>query len=202
MKKYFLPLGLIALLAVLLSPFLQNFVRELLVIPLLYLFWIGRFLALAVPQSVLWAILVATLALLMGVSLLGQRRPRPRADFSPAASQGRIESWATLISKAQDDDYFKWRLAQQLQKLTLNTLAHRQGQSLRQTRQQLRQGKLDIPPELQPYFLASLQPLGNLRPTRGLFRANTGPLPLDLDPRYIIYFLETLDNTPPREETP
>lgn len=203
MTKRLLPLGLIVLVALLLSPFLQTFVRELIVIPLLYLFWIGRFVYAAIPQSVLWSVLVGILALIMGLSLLLGRRKRKRRAHRPAEPPGgRIEGWAKLIQQAQNDDYFKWRLAQQLQKLTLNTLAHQRGQSLKQTRRQLREGTLEMPTDVQAYFQTSLQPLANLRPPKTLFSPKTDVAsPLDLDPLKVVEYLESLNHETSSQES-
>ncbi len=193
MKNRLLPLGLILLLAALLAPVFRNFVREVIVIPLLYVFWIGRFIFEAIPQVWLWSACFAVFLMILGIGLLGKQKVKPKTLLPVEANEGRVLGWAKLIRRAEQDDYFKWRLAQHLQKVTLNAIAHHQGQSLKQTRQQLRQGKLDMPPELQAYFQASLQSLGHLPPPKRFFNTKT-TTPLDLDPMQVVQFLEDLNS--------
>jgi hypothetical protein len=192
-NRRLLPLGLILLLAVLLAPVLRDFVREVVVIPFLYLFWFGRFIFESIPQAMLWGCFSILILMIMGISLLGKRHRKRTSLKSLEAHQERIESWANLIHRARQDDYFKWRLAQRLQKLTLDAIAHSKNQSLKQTRQQLKRGELDLPPELQAYFLASLASLGQLSAPKRFFLSKPTTSPLDLDPTQVIRFLENLD---------
>lgn len=193
MRKRLLPFGIILLLAVLIAPVFRTVIREIIIIPLLYVFWLSRFFFQAVPQSVLWGIFLGICALILSIGLLGKQRSRLVGPTMAETPQGRIEGWVNLIDKASKDDYFKWRLAHRLQKLTLNAIAGNSGQSLKQTRQRLRRGELDIPPELQAYFEASLQSLGHLAaPSRFSRRKTTLPA-LDLDPIVVVQFLESLD---------
>ena len=191
MKKRLLTLGFISLLAALLAPIFRTFVREVIVIPLLYLFWLGRFFIEAIPQSGLWAGFFIICLLILAASLLEKKGHKPKAPQLAEADRGRIEDWVNLINRAAQDDYFKWRLAQHLQKLTLNAIAHHKGQSLRETRQQLRQGALEMPPELQAYFQASLKSLGHLPAPKRFFQVRPkASSPLDLDPLEVVRFLE------------
>ncbi|HRV90800.1 MAG TPA: hypothetical protein P5526_01415 [Anaerolineae bacterium] len=183
-------LALAASVGLLLTPTFRAFVREAIVIPLLYLLWIGRFILSAVPHSALWGCYVAVLLLLMGVSLLRRRSKKPRPRPPNEAVEGRIAGLAHLLRQAEHDDYFKWRLAQQLQKLSLDTIAYHTGQSIPETRRQLQQGRLDLPAELQAYFEAGLKPLGSLAASRKRFLTNRPTMALDLDPAIVVRFLE------------
>jgi len=197
MKKELLPLALGLVLVITLTLFSRNFIREVIIIPLLYLFWIGRFLLEAIPQTALWSVAVGLFLLILGVGLIGQRKRKARLQPPPRIFEGRIEKWARLLQQAEQGIYFKWRLAQQLQKVLLRIVAHQTGQSIKQTRQQLRHNQLDLPPVVQAYFKASLQPLGSLASPRWFFQQRSaGPSPLDLDPAYVVQFLEQLNAYP------
>jgi hypothetical protein len=185
-------LTLILVLAVLFTPFFDQFVREVIVIPFLYLLWIGRFLFEAVPQIVLWAAFSMILMLIMLMSFIGKRRPQLQRYKQTVTPQGRIDPWLELIQKAERDAYFKWRLAQGLQRLTLDMLAHQADLPLKQVRQQLKEGQLGLPPEVQAYFQASLKSLGYLSAPRRLFSSKTERSPLDLDPARVIQSLKDL----------
>ncbi|MCB9079853.1 MAG: hypothetical protein H6631_19790 [Anaerolineaceae bacterium] len=174
----------------LLTSTFRTFVREAVVIPLLYLLWIGHFIVAAVPHSALWGCYVAILLVIMGGSLL-RRRPRKLRTRPPiTAAAGRVAGLADLLHQAEHDAYFKWRLAQQLQKLSLDSIAYHTGQSILETRQQLQQGQLDLPAELRAYFEAGLKPLGSLAAPPQRFLTNRPATALDLDPATVVRFLE------------
>lgn len=179
----------------LLTPIFQTFIREAVVIPLLYLVWIGRFVLSAIPYTVLWGCYVALLLLIMGVSLLAKRQKKRKPSQPQPDHEDRVAGLAKLIEQAEQDDYFKWRLAQQLQKLSLDTMAYHSGQPIGEIRQQLRQGTLDIPPELQAYFEAGLKPLGSVVTPQKLFATKHSPTALDLDPVEVAQFLESFYKT-------
>ena len=200
MKHRWLPFGLILLLAILLTPFFRNIIRELIIVPLLYVFWFARFLLATMPQAGLWTFFSVLFALILGVSLLEKKKRKSSAPKPASVHQGRIESWVELIHKAEREQYFQWRLAQRLQKLTLSAIAHNKGQSMREVRQQLRRGELDLPPQLLAYFQASLQSLGNLPAPKLLFWRQHPPSPFDVDPIQVVQFLKELDTEPTQQE--
>jgi hypothetical protein len=192
-RRLLVPLGLALLLAILLMPILTGLIREVVVIPLLYILWIGQFLVETLPQGVIWSLFVICLLVMMLISLAGKQRRRVRRPPIIITNQERIEIWLYLIRQAERDGYFKWRLAQHLQRLTVDAIAHYTDQTSRQTRQQLKQGLLDLPPELQAYFQTSLKPLGYL-PAKRFFAARaTPPSPLDLDPIRVAQYLGGLE---------
>ena len=163
-------------------------------IPFLYVFWIGRFIFEAIPQTGLWTFFLVIFSLILAIGLIDKRKRKSTLYIPLTIDEGRVEGWVKLIDQAEKDHYFKWRLAQRLQKVALGVIAHQQGQSLKQTRQQLRQRELDIPPELQAYFQASLQSLGHLPVPKRFFQTTSATdSPLDLDLKQVIQFLERLD---------
>jgi predicted membrane protein len=196
MKKHLLPLALILLIALLFAPLVRTFVREVLVIPFLYLFWLVRFLLEFLPQASLWPVFVLMIFLILATAFLSRsarpRRVRPLASPEP----GRVAGWRHLLGQARADSYYKWRLGQQMQKLALEAIAQQKGQSIKLTRQQLRNGSLNLPADLQAYFDASLQSLGQLSGGSRLafWRRGSHSPALDLPPERIILFLENLDN--------
>lgn len=192
-RSVLIPLGLALLLAILLMPILADVIREIVVIPLLYILWIGQFLIETLPQGAIWTLFVIFLLIVMLISLAGKQRRKIRRPLTTITNQERIEIWLYLIRQAERDGYFKWRLAQHLQRLTVDTIAHHTDQTSRQTRQQLKQGLLDMPPELQSYFQTSLKPLGYL-PAKRFFAVKAAPpSPLDLDPIRVAQYLGSLE---------
>ena len=196
MIKRWLPLIVIVLLALLLAPLCRNLVQEMVVIPFLYIFWIGQFFYYAIPEILMWASCLTFLFLIMATSLLEKPRPGQRSRPPQSEEDGRVESWLALLRQAQKDDYFKWRLSQRLQRLALNKLAHYHDQPLNQLRQQLRNGQIAaMPPEIRAYFQSSFQSLGYISAPRRFFFQKRSPSPLDLDPAHVIAYLEDIDRS-------
>lgn len=194
MKKHWLPAALILLAALLFAPLCRTFVREVIVIPLLYLLWLGRFLLQFVPQASLWPVFVLLLFLIVAAAFVSRSRYRRPPRRPAPAEPGRVGSWAYYLAQARQESYYQWRLGQQMQKLALEAIAQHKGQSLKETRQQLRNRQLNLPPELQAYFEASLRPLGYLPAFRRLaFWRHRSPSPLELEPERVLIYLENLD---------
>ena len=192
MRKRLLPIALILLIAILFAPLCSNFVREAVVIPFLYIFWILRFLLAAIPQANFWPCFVLLLFLIMVISFVQRPKRLKRAKEVVTTEPQRIAQWAVLLNKAKGEDYFKWRLSQQMQKLLLDSVAHQKGQTFAETRTQLRQNTLKMPPDVNAYFQASLQPLGNL-PSGSRFSLKRRSSPLDIDPAIVAAYLEELN---------
>jgi hypothetical protein len=185
-------------LCVALAPLIADFVRDIIAVPLLYLWWAIGLVWRSVPE-VLILLLFVTIAVLVARRSLRGRRPLPRSRTAPAQFPGRVEQWAQLVGAAErGDDYARWRLAHRLANVTLEALAQRQGQSVPQLRRQIERGALALPAELQAYLLAGLvnyNPFG--RPQRRLAtrvlaaaRRQASPDPLAYPPAQAISLLE------------
>jgi len=188
-RRRLLPLALILIVAGLLTLVLQDYTRQL-IKPFLFLAWIGRLLLGALPQEFIWAIFVLIALLVAARNLFkpsASSPPVPRSQPSPA---GRIERWATLIEQSRQETYYRWQLAQPLQALIIDVLAHRQRLTPRQIKQQLAANSLKLPPEIQAYLQASMISFSRLLADRSRFRSGSAPSPLDLDPEEIVHFLE------------
>ena len=61
--------------------------------------------------------------------------PRRRTTYPETDQAQRIGDWAKLLRRANEDIYYQWQLAQNLQKLTLETLAHDERVALKEIRQ-------------------------------------------------------------------
>ncbi|MEW5957726.1 MAG: hypothetical protein AB1801_08390 [Chloroflexota bacterium] len=188
MKKRWLSLALMLLLAVLLTWRLRDFVAEALV-PLYYLYWVGRRLLETIPQVILWAVFLLVALLLAGGSLL---RPPPGQSAGRRAASprpNRIEAWVKLLGQADQETYYRWQLAQHLQELTLDALAHHQRLSLKEIRQQLAGRRLNLPPEIVAYLRASLTSFSHFAGPAKRYPPPPAS-PLDLEPERVIQFLE------------
>ena len=184
-------LGGILVAALLLTFVADDFLDEAIIGPTLYFLWVGRLILASIPQSILWgAFLLMAVVVTWQTSFKKPRRPQ-RPSFAPAPSPGRIADWIRLVERSEQEVYYKWQLAQRLQRLTLKAIAHNERTSLRIIRRRLLAEKLGLSAEIQAYFLASIASFGNFTtPKFRLFRQAPPPTPLDLEPEKIAQFLE------------
>jgi hypothetical protein len=194
-KPLLLLLALLLLLTIPLALTFQHTVREAIVIPLLYLLWLGRLIYLSIPQPLLWAAFLA-LALFIIVKSLGERPgPLARPRKMEARYGGRVTAWAGRLYLATQGDYFKWRLARDLGQLGLELMAYRERLSPGQRDVYREIEKLAAPPEVQAFFRAGLslpssRPLGLFSRLTRWLRRDTIASSLDLDPESIVQWLE------------
>ncbi|MEM7342960.1 MAG: hypothetical protein AAF485_01845 [Chloroflexota bacterium] len=190
-KKQMLPLALILVIASLLTPFAQTFMRDQIVAPLLYGYWIGRIVFESIPQDIVWGVFAVIILLLTLFSLIRQPKPTKPQTVFITAKQPQIEQWAKLIRQADGEHYYKWQLAQQFQKLTLEAIAQQERRPVKQIRQQLNNQEIDLPSDIQAYLKASSTSFGHFAVKRRFFsRQHNEPSPLDLDPEAMVLFLE------------
>ena len=190
--QYLLP---VLILAIPLTLALNGVARDVIATPVLYIFWIARLVLLSVPQTVIWALLLA-LALVAGLKGIDSGwRPGRRAATAETGHPGRVATWARWIQHAPHGNYSKWHLSHEFGSLMLDVLSTRDRLTRRQFRQRLEAGELSMPPEIQAYLLAGVQPVSS-KPSRLFARlaqrrvqgAQTSPL--DLDPESVVRFLE------------
>lgn len=184
---------LLLVLLVLLPPIaaaflLEDFVRDTIVIPVLYTFWYLRLLFESIPQVVLWFLLIG-LVLFFGARSLTSRRSLPSVPQATAHQRGRVEEWARMLVLAERRGYSRWRLAHRLGRLAIEVLAHQYKLGPRQARQMLDSDAASLPPEVRAYLRSGT---GIYHPEvwmRRPFRFNTSS-PLDLDPEQVLRHLE------------
>jgi hypothetical protein len=189
-RKRFLPLGLILVLAILLTLVSYDYMREAIVTPLLYFLWIGRLIFDSIPQVVIWALFLFIVLPVAGKSLVKKGVHSGQSQHPETPEPERIEGWLKLLRRANQDDYYKWQLAQRIQKLALDTLAHHERLELKQVRQDLAAGELDIPSEIQAYLEAGMTSFSHFLGPKSRFRPRKQASSLDLEPERVIQFLE------------
>ena len=188
MKRRWLSLALVLLLAVLLTWWVREAVADLLV-PLYYLYWIARRLLETIPQVAIWAVFLFVALLLAGGSLL--KRPAAQKPGRRAAPPqlNRIAAWVKLLDQANQETYYRWQLAQRMQELAVDVLAYHERCDRKEIRQQLTGRQLDLPPEIEAYLQASLTSFSRFARPESRF-AKRPDSPLDLAPERVVQFLE------------
>jgi len=180
---------LVLLGAIVLAFSFQDFLRETIVVPILYAYWFARLYIESLPQTLLWAIFIVAAVMIVARSFWAQGRRSNRSlrgvDIKPL---GKIGAWSERIHLARQGGYFEERLARCLAELTLATLSYRERLSPEEVRQEIQSGLAYMPQEILTYVRA------------GLSLSETQPESLRENPERIVQFLEDqLRGVPPTE---
>jgi hypothetical protein len=207
-KRRGLFLGISVLLAGLLAYFTQDYIRQIVLIPSEYVLWAFKIIFETIPQVVLWAILLIILLaiILKSISFNFFNTPKHQhPDFYRLP--GRVETWSNRIIEGSSSTHAKWTLAHHLAELATEIISEKEHLSPKMVRESIMNGKLDVPPEIQAFFVAGMKPESPQLSTGFLAfrRQRANAYALDLDPKIIIDFLErgyTLyDSYTPKSET-
>ncbi len=101
----------IGILSGVLAYFLRDAVYQAVIIPIAYLLWVLKLYYSAIPQWILWALLVALLILIVLWNFLPEIRFPGRRAAKPHGPEGEVESLVMWIEKSRHGNYFKWQLA-------------------------------------------------------------------------------------------
>ena len=192
------PIMLALLLVVVLILAVIGYMRDVIIIPLLYLFWGARLLYESIPQTAVWGCFLVIAVLVVARSL-----PRlPAASSLQAAApppQERLAPWARLLRQSQRDGLARWRLAQRLGILAQDILAYEGKVTAQHIRRRLEDGSQPVPPNIRAYLRAGMTAYQPTRRSRrrplplawlGPRREATPADPLDLDPEQVVRLLE------------
>jgi len=187
-------LALALLLLGLLALVIGGAVREVVVIPLLYLLWLMRVLFEMLPQVVVWVGFVALLALVAWKSLVVSPAAPPQRQQA-TTTRTPVATWARMFHSAANERYARWQLAQRLGMLGLELLASQDQPAGQGVWQYLHDESLDMPPEVRAYLLAGTQmyhPLPTFWQRWWPWGTRPGrhPDPLDLDLEVVVQWLE------------
>jgi len=180
----------VVLSALILAFFLRDVVGQLLIVPLVYLWWLLGFYYSILPQFVLWLLLVAAVIF----SALAALTPRfsNRMVFKPEMkpSQGQIEGMVEWLEKSQrGGSYYKWLVANRLGKVAREILAQRDGQPISKKFGRLNGRGWNPPQKIDDYLESGLN--GSFAEFPRLrFWEKSKPTPLDADPSQVIEYLE------------
>ena len=186
----YLPLAVTLAITIFFVFWIRDFMREVIVQPLLLVTWYTTLIFRSFPDSFYWILFILVVTFIGIRSLLRDRQIEKRGGTGSLATTGPISSWARLIQHSGDGGYSQWQLAQSLCKLTWDLLRDERNRSMRRIEQDLQAKTLDLSPEIQAYFEAGLlpyQPTSKLKRRLGLEEADTA---LSLDPTEVVQFIE------------
>jgi hypothetical protein len=192
-SKKIILISAVLLVGALLAYLIQDFVRQALLYPLVYLYWSLRLIYEGVPGAVWWGICLALLLLLALSSLSREKEPSAAGAETNGQSPSRPQAWMRWMAKNKQGDYFKWQLAREISTLALTGIANRDRLTPADARAELIAGRLNLPVHIQAYLLAGSLPSSysqyiEMKPK--LIKPGIGS-PLELDPEEIVAFLES-----------
>jgi hypothetical protein len=113
-----LSLAGILVISLVLAFFLRDVVYGVLIVPLAYLFYLGRYYYTAIPQLFLWILLLLLLFVSVAWNFIPEARPATRKKRFRKPAEGQVETLTQWIHKARKGNYFKWQLANRLGRIS------------------------------------------------------------------------------------
>ena len=159
---------------------LRDVIYQVVIVPLAYLLWILYFYYSAIPQWALWTVLLAVLVIAVVWNLLPDapaRSPRPIMRREP---EGEVEALVVWLMKARRGNYFKWQLANRM-----GRIVRRMGE--------FSGGRVSAGDEaVEKYLDAGTNYSFVDFPTPTGYITRPPQTPLDVDPRRVVDYLESL----------
>ena len=174
-------LVVIGIISVLLALFLRDTIYDVVIVPLAYVLWVARFYYLAIPQWMLWVVLLAVMFVAVIWNLIPEVRTSAPRERKHRPADGQVEALVVWLRKARYGNYFKWQLA------------NRFGQIARRLREtsNLPEDFASGNSAVEKYLDAGLNYSFVDFPTpRNRFQ-KTKPTPLDIDPHDVADYLES-----------
>jgi len=199
MKRRLVAFTLAMLSILALSVVFKDFVRDAIVVPIAYIVWTGGLLIESLPQIMVWIVLLLVGVALAVAGALARPHSVARVAEVEASRRGQVETLSHRIGLSRRGYYFRWHLAQRLNDLAIDAIAHRQKLERGEARKQLLVGALDIPPDIRGYLLADLaigSAPGRLSVWHRFRRGASTDSPLDLAPERVVEFIETQMEAP------
>jgi len=152
MKNRFLVYGIILVIAIPLIIGLQDFVRDMIVVPLLNIILVSTHLLQSIPQSILWAAFMLFAIVFCIRSLKKTSTTLRTIEKSQGNITGPVSKWAKRIQDAEKGVHSEKDLKRHLKNLLISTIVYHGGKSLIQFRGITKSEDLDVPSAIQDYF--------------------------------------------------
>ena len=186
----FVPLIIMLTCSVGLAFWMHDFVRDVIVRPMLLFGWLVTMAYNSLSDFLLWSLFLCIGGIIALRSLVGgPRRTQSNRDGEVMAG-GAVSDWSRLVEHAAQSGYSRWQLSQSLCRLSWHLLQDDRSKRFRDIEAGLRGQTLSLPPDIQAYFEAGMstyQPVPKLKQRLGLASDSAA---LSLDPSHVIDYLE------------
>lgn len=199
--------GAVLIAAAVLARWLQGTFEDLCIVPAVELLQMGGLLLRSIPQWVCWSLLVVIVSLIASGSLATAGSAsflhlERRAKEKQAATPGPVGKLAYHLHNTRRGPYFKWLVAHRLGELAQACRIQRGTSKAEGRREMGIEGNGDRKVvDIQAYIEAGLgrPPMSHPLPWRGSpwrrFLSRQPPTPLDLDPSWVVEYLESQKET-------
>ena len=142
------------LLVAALALILRGWVSDVILTPILFLFWLSGLLIRSTPQWIFWGVFLVLALLILANSLATGKGPEQNLERSEPERprHERVLFWAKQIRWGTRRDFSPVGSAEPLRRLVLEALAFQERLSLTEVEERLESGKLDVPPAVRMYL--------------------------------------------------
>lgn len=132
----------------------RDSVREAFVIPILYLFWLGKLVFNSLHQGIFWGLLLLAATILLLHGLRQRSQPGPAAQFRTMRQRRswRVTHWANLVARTAPESSHDIYALSEFRRLIFSVWAYRAHRSPQEIEQAIKAGVLEPPPEFRAYF--------------------------------------------------
>lgn len=150
---FFLLLGLVLVLVLIFMFQIRDFVRQAILIPLAYVYWVIDLLVKSTPQGIFWAVMVviALFIALKSLAAVSRDRPMPNGLEERYVHRERVGFWALQLQLARAG-YTRGRFAELFSRLIVDVLAFSDQVPSYIVEQRLESDHGDIPAEVCAFF--------------------------------------------------
>jgi hypothetical protein len=155
-KRAWLGLALLATLLIfsVLTLVAWDFVREAIVVPLTYLFWLVGLILKSIPQEIylIGLILVAVIIALNTLKRLQRKTSNPGFIKAGPGDASRYRFWLRLCATAPASEYPRLELARETRRLIISVLAYQEGLTPAEVEQKIVSGDLAVPVTIKQFI--------------------------------------------------
>jgi hypothetical protein len=130
-------------------------IRDVIVVPLEYYYWLFGVLFKNVDQMYYWIIALVVAFVISYRSFLSDRKarePEPQVpDIGPVP--GRVEHWAVRVNLARMGTYYQTTFNEAVGRMALDLLAYRNRLTTHEVEKGLTDGTLRVPPDVREFIL-------------------------------------------------
>jgi hypothetical protein len=185
----------------------RDALRSMVLVPLVYLIFLFRLISASIGQQTLWISFVILSTIIAIISLAIRREAPNEVQAAEHKYPSRLQVWMEIVRRKEQSPYFQWNMARDLSDLFIAAIAHHDGISRKQVKQQLQLGKIDLPSDILEYLRISQEPFGQFEtsspPSSNWLKKfwenilkgitpNVNGSPLDIDNEKIIHYLEQI----------
>ncbi|MBC7875819.1 MAG: hypothetical protein H7Y59_01495 [Anaerolineales bacterium] len=187
MKRRWIIITFLLIIAFAISFLSRNVVQQAILTPLAYLWWLLNLYYRAIPQWIVWALLVVIVfvSALRNIPLKNPFRRAQKKNQRP--TKGPIEDLSQMFNKAPGGIYYKWLIANRLGNVARELLDQREGRRARGFARLI--GRDWQPPtEVSAYLESGLN--GSFSDFPQSYWARPQSTPLDMNASQVIEYLE------------